>query len=112
MTIFSKIIRREVPADILFEDDKCLVFKDIYPKAPTHVLIVPKREITSLAEAAPEDQNLLGHLMLVAADMARKLGIAASGYRVVINTGAQGGQTVHHLHLHLMGGRSMAEGMG
>jgi histidine triad (HIT) family protein len=106
MTIFKKIIDRQIPADILFEDTECLAFRDIQPQAPTHLLVIPKREISSLAASAPSDAALLGHLLRVAAELAVKLGLD-NGYRVVINTGADGGQSVHHLHLHLLGGRPM-----
>ncbi len=106
-TIFGKIIRREIPADIVYEDDLCLAFRDVNPQAPTHVLVIPKKPIPKLADAQPEDQALLGHLLLTLKDIAAQLGLAESGYRVVINTGGDGGQTVFHLHLHLLGGRSL-----
>jgi histidine triad (HIT) family protein len=103
-TIFGKIIRREMPADIVFEDELCLAFRDINPQAPTHVLIIPKREIAGLATAGPEDQALLGHLMLVVAKIARQLGVDEA-FRVAINNGVEAGQSVFHLHLHLLAGR-------
>lgn len=107
-TIFGKIIRREIPADIVYEDDLCLAFRDIAPQAPVHILIIPKKPIVSLADTHfPEDKALLGHLMLIAAEIARKEELA-KGYRLVVNTGADGGQTVFHLHLHLLGGRSLS----
>ncbi|MEM6521895.1 MAG: histidine triad nucleotide-binding protein [Cyanobacteria bacterium P01_C01_bin.70] len=106
-TIFGKIIRREIPADIVHEDDLCLAFRDVAPQAPTHVLVIPKKPIPKLADATNEDKALLGHLLLVVKAIAEQLGIAEDGYRVVINTGTNGGQTVFHLHLHLLGGRSL-----
>ncbi|MEM6839538.1 MAG: histidine triad nucleotide-binding protein [Cyanobacteria bacterium P01_C01_bin.120] len=106
-TIFGKIIRREIPADIVYEDDLCLAFRDVAPQAPTHVLVIPKQPLPKLADATREDQELLGHLLLTVNVIAEQLGIAEDGYRVVINTGANGGQTVFHLHLHLLGGRSL-----
>jgi histidine triad (HIT) family protein len=106
MTIFQKIIDRQIPADIVFEDDKCLAFRDINPQAPTHVLIIPRKPIPSLAQAGPEDQALLGHLMLVARELAVQLKLA-DGYRTVMNCGRDGGQTVDHLHVHLLGGRAL-----
>ena len=106
MTLFSKIIDRQIPADIVYEDDLCLAFRDVKPQAPTHVLVVPKKPIASIDDAAQEDQNLLGHLLLVVQKIARDLGLT-QGYRTVINTKDHGGQTVHHLHLHLLAGRPM-----
>lgn len=103
-TIFSKIIAREIPADIVYEDELCLAFRDINPQAPTHVLIIPKKEIPRLCDAKPEDQALLGHLSLVAGQVARQLGVGEA-FRVVINNGAEAGQSVFHLHLHVLGGR-------
>lgn len=105
-TIFKRILDKEIPADIVYEDDRCLAFRDIKPQAPTHVLIIPKNEIVSLADVRESDAPLLGYLLLVAQKLASKLGLA-NGYRVVINCGRDGGQTVDHLHLHLLGGRSM-----
>jgi len=105
-TIFSKIIRREIPADIVYEDDLALAFKDIYPQAPVHILVIPKKPIVKLADAEPEDQALLGHLLLTAQRVAAGAGLN-NGYRLVINNGADGGQTVYHLHLHILGGRQM-----
>jgi histidine triad (HIT) family protein len=103
-TIFSKIIAREIPADIVYEDELCLAFRDINPQAPTHVLIIPKKEIARLCDAKPEDQALLGHLMLVAGQVAKQLGVGEA-FRVVINNGAEAGQSVFHVHLHVLGGR-------
>jgi histidine triad (HIT) family protein len=108
MTIFEKIIAREIPADIVFEDDQCLAFRDINPQAPAHVLLVPKRVIPRLGEAKPDDHALLGHLLIKAGEVARSLGLGDTGFRVVINHGADGGETVPHLHLHILGGRHMA----
>ncbi len=105
-TIFKKIIDGEIPAQIVYDDDRCLAFRDVNPQAPTHVLIIPKTEIRSLSEAQNEHQSLLGHILLVIRDLAEKLGLDA-GYRVVMNCGGQGGQTVDHLHFHLLGGRQM-----
>ena len=106
-TIFKKIIDKEIQAKLVHEDDQCLAFHDVGPQAPTHVLVIPKREISSLAEAADSDAALLGHLLLVASKLAVQLGLT-SGYRIVINCGPDGGQSVDHLHLHLLGGRQMA----
>jgi histidine triad (HIT) family protein len=106
-TIFSKIVRKEIPADIVYEDDRALAFRDLYPQAPVHILIIPKQPIVSLAAAKAEDTNLLGHLLLVVKQVAEQEGLA-DGYRVVVNTGNDGGQTVFHLHLHLLGKRAMA----
>ena len=105
--IFAKIIRKEIPAQIVFEDERVLAFRDVDPKAPIHVLIVPKKDIARVSEAKAEDEALLGHLLMVAAEVARKEGIDGSGYRLVINKGAHAGETVPHLHLHLIGGRPM-----
>lgn len=108
-TIFSKIIRREAPADIVYEDDLCLAFRDIHPQAPTHVLVIPKKEIPKLSDASEADQVLLGHLLLAASKIARQLGVD-DAFRVVISNGAEAGQTVFHLHLHLLAGRRFREG--
>jgi histidine triad (HIT) family protein len=105
-TIFSKIIDRTIPADIIYEDNLCLAFRDITPQAPTHVLVIPKKPIPKLADATSEDHALLGHLLLTVKRVADQLGLE-NGYRVVINSGEDGGQTVYHLHLHLLGGRAM-----
>ncbi len=105
--IFCKIIQKELPARIVHEDDLCLAFEDINPKAPTHTLIIPKRHIESIDTLKDSDTAELGHLFLVARDLARQKGIHRSGYRTVINTGAHAGQSVFHVHLHLMGGRAM-----
>lgn len=105
-TIFSKVIRREIPADIVYEDELCLAFRDINPQAPTHVLLIPKKEIDSLSSADGADQALLGHLMLAAAKVARQLG-AGDAFRLVVNNGAEAGQSVFHLHLHILAGRKL-----
>jgi len=105
-TVFSKIIRREIPAKIVFENERILAFRDISPQAPTHIVIIPKRPIVSLAETSQGDRELLGEILVVAAEIARAEGLG-KGYRVVINTGGDGGQTVFHLHAHLLGGRAL-----
>jgi histidine triad (HIT) family protein len=105
-TIFSKIINREIPANIVYEDDLALAFKDISPQSPVHIVLIPKKPIPKLAEATLEDQTLLGHLLLTAKAIAEEQGLE-NGYRVVINNGDDGGQTVYHLHLHILGGRAM-----
>lgn len=106
-TIFQKIIDREIPAKIEYEDDQCMVIHDITPKAPVHCLIIPKKSIARVAEAGDEDQALLGHLLLIAKTIAHRLKIDATGFRLVINNGENGGETVPHLHVHLLGGREM-----
>jgi len=107
-TLFEKIIAREIPATIIYEDDLVFAVRDIDPQAPKHVLLVPKKPIPRLAEAKPEDLPLLGHLLLKAAEIAAKLGLNENGYRVVINNGEDGGESVPHLHVHILGGRHMA----
>ena len=103
-TLFSKIIDREIPAKIVYEDDLCLAFHDIAPQAPVHILVVPKRPIATLADAANEDQALLGHLLLTAGRIAREQG-HGEAFRLVVNNGEAAGQTVFHLHIHILGGR-------
>ena len=105
-TIFSKIIRKEIPAKIVHESDQVLAFRDITPQAPTHIVIIPKKPMKALSAATAQDQMVLGELLLAAAEIAKKEGLE-NGYRVVINTAADGGQTVFHLHLHLLGGISL-----
>ena len=105
-TIFKRIIDREIPAKIVFEDELCLAFHDVNPQAPTHVLVIPKKEIRRLSDATHEDERLMGHLLLVAQRVGAKLGLD-NGYRVVVNNGDDGGQQVDHLHLHVIGGRPM-----
>ena len=105
-TLFEKIINREIPADILYEDQLSIVIKDISPQAPTHLLIIPKKVIPKLSDATGEDQNILGHLMLVAGKIAEQLELDET-FRLVVNNGAKAGQSVFHLHLHLLSGRSL-----
>lgn len=107
MTIFKKIIDREIPAEIVYEDDICLAFKDISPVAPTHLLLIPKKEIESMAAVTSEDKETLGHMMLKASEIAKEQGISENGYRLVANTNNDGGQTVYHLHFHILGGREL-----
>ncbi|MBD2608703.1 histidine triad nucleotide-binding protein [Scytonema hofmannii FACHB-248] len=106
-TIFGKIIRREIPADIVYEDDLVLAFKDVQPQAPVHILVIPKKPIVKLADVQESDRDLLGHLLLTVKRVAEEVGLT-NGYRVVINTDSDGGQSVYHLHLHILGGRHMA----
>ncbi len=106
-TLFEKIAAREIPAKIVYEDDLVLAFHDIQPQAPTHVLIVPKKPIARIGEAQPDDHALLGHLLLKAAHVARLVGVSEGGYRLVINNGANGGESVPHLHCHILGGRHL-----
>jgi histidine triad (HIT) family protein len=105
-TIFKKIIDKEISAKIIYEDGQCLAFHDVAPQAPTHVLVIPKKEIASLADLEDGDAELVGHMFLVIRDLARELGLG-SGYRVVANSGRDGGQSVDHLHFHLLGGRQL-----
>lgn len=105
-TIFKRILDKEIPADVIYEDELCLAFHDISPQAPTHVLVIPKKEIVSVAAIADEDQALIGHIYLVIRNIAQELGLG-NGYRVVVNCGADGGQAVDHLHFHLLGGRQL-----
>ncbi len=106
-TLFEKIAAREVPANIVYEDDLVLAFRDIKPQAPVHVLVVPKKVIPRIAEAKPEDHAILGHLLLKAAEIAKKLGVDKSGFRLVFNNGPDAGEAVPHLHCHVIGGRPM-----
>ena len=105
-TIFQRIIEKEIPAKIAYEDDRCLAFHDVAPQAPVHVLVIPKRPIDSIAEIADDDADLIGHLWLVIRDLAKQLKLD-SGYRVVVNCGRDAGQSVDHLHFHLLGGRRL-----
>ena len=107
LTLFEKIIARQIPARIVYEDDLVLAMHDIHPQSPIHVLIIPKKPVPRIAEAQPEDQPLLGHLLLKAAEVAAQLGLSESGYRLVINSGPDGGESVPHLHCHILGGRPM-----
>ncbi len=106
-TLFSKIIAREIPARILHEDDRCVAFHDVNPQAPVHFLVVPKKEIARLGASVAEDEPLLGHLLFVAKTLAAQEGLGDSGFRVVINNGPDGGETVPHLHVHVLGGRPL-----
>lgn len=105
-TIFKKIIDQEIPAEIVYEDSECLAFRDISPQAPTHILVIPKKEISSLADADDADAGLLGHLLIAAKKVAEQEGLT-KGYRTVLNCGADGGQSVDHLHVHVLGGRKL-----
>ncbi|MEM9567479.1 MAG: histidine triad nucleotide-binding protein [Cyanobacteria bacterium P01_E01_bin.34] len=107
-TIFGKIIRKEIPADIVYEDELVLAFNDISPQAPTHILVIPKKAIPKLSEANADDSALLGHMLLKAKDIAAQAGLAEDGFRLVVNNGAAAGQTVFHLHMHILGGRPLA----
>ena len=111
-TIFERIIAREIPADIIYEDDLCLCFRDISPQAPVHVLLIPKKPIPRIGLATEDDQSLLGHLMTRVPAIAAQEGIATDGFRVVINNGPHGGEVVPHLHLHILGGKKLHEPMG
>lgn len=108
MTLFEKIIARQVPADILYEDEHAVAFRDIHAVAPTHVLVVPRLPLAKLSDATEADAELLGRCLLAASKVAKQLGLDEGGYRVVINTGADAGQTVFHLHLHVLGGRALS----
>jgi len=107
MTLFEKIIAGEIPADIVYEDDDCVAFRDINPQAPTHLLIVPRKPIVNVAQATDEDGEILGKVLLAARNVAQRVGVADSGYRLCFNNGAGAGQTVFHLHCHLLAGREM-----
>ncbi|MEI7911707.1 MAG: histidine triad nucleotide-binding protein [Verrucomicrobiota bacterium] len=106
-TLFEKICAKEIPATVVYEDDRCVAFRDISPQAPLHILIVPRQAIPRLTLAAAADASLLGHLLLTAADIARSEGVAESGFRVVVNNGPHGGEAVPHLHVHLLAGRQL-----
>lgn len=108
MCLFCEIVRREVSAEVILEDDDVLAFKDVRPVAPSHALVIPKKHMTSIHEAGAEDGALLGRMMLTAQEVAEKLGLGASGYRLVVNTGRDAGQSVFHLHVHVLGGRALA----
>lgn len=108
MTLFEKIAAGQIPAQIVYQDDLVFAFRDINPQAPTHILIVPKKPIPRVAEAGKEDQALLGHLLLKAAEVAATVGLKDGGYRLVINNGRDGGESVPHLHCHILGGRPLA----
>ncbi len=106
-TLFEKICAREIPADIVYEDELCVCFRDIAPQAPTHLLLIPRKPIERIALAQAEDQFLLGHMLLKAGDIARQVGFAENGFRLVINNGADGGEAVPHLHIHILAGRKL-----
>lgn len=106
-TIFKRIIDGEIPANLVYEDDRCLAFRDINPQAPTHVLVIPRQEITGVSKSTTADEPLLGHLLVVAAQIAKQLKLD-EGFRLVVNDGNHGGQTVDHLHVHLLGGRPLS----
>jgi histidine triad (HIT) family protein len=106
-TLFERIISREIPADIVYEDDLVLAFRDIKPTAPVHVLIIPKKPVPRIAEANPDDHQVLGHLLLKAGEVARSLGLSESGFRLVFNNGPDAGEAVPHLHCHIIGGRQL-----
>jgi histidine triad (HIT) family protein len=106
-TLFSKIINREIPADIVYEDDLCLAFRDVNPQAPVHILVIPKKPITKIADATETDQSVLGHLLLKASDIAKEQGVG-DAFRLVFNNGTGAGQTVFHLHLHILAGREFS----
>ena len=107
MTLFEKLIARQIPSEVVYEDDQVFAFRDIHPQAPTHILVVPKRPIPRIGEAKPEDAPLLGHLLVKAAEVAKSVGLAESGFRLVINNGRDGGESVPHLHCHILGGRPL-----
>ena len=107
-TIFSRIIDGEIPGNFVYQDEHCVAIRDINPAAPVHVLVIPRKPIPSVADLTPEDHALAGHLLMVVKKVAEQEGVARSGYRVVINAGQEGGQTVPHLHLHLLGGRQLS----
>ena len=106
-TIFKRILDGEIPADVVYEDDQCLAFHDVAPQAPVHILVIPKKEIVSIEHLSEEDEQLVGHIFLAIQKIARDQGMANDGYRVICNCGEGGGQTVFHLHYHLMGGRDL-----
>jgi histidine triad (HIT) family protein len=106
-TVFSRIIAREIPARIVYEDDRCVAFHDVAPQAPVHLLVIPKKEIARVGAAEPGDEALLGHLIFVAQSVAREQGLHETGFRLVINHGRDGGETVPHLHVHILGGRPL-----
>lgn len=105
--LFCKIAKKEIPTDLIYEDEKVIAFNDLYPKAPHHKLIVPIKHIATLNDIAVDDEKLVGHMLLVAKQLAAKLNLAENGYRVVMNCNADGGQAIYHIHLHLLGGRKM-----
>lgn len=106
-TVFDKIIRGEIPADVVYEDDRSMAFRDINPCAPTHVVVIPKRRIATVNDVTPADEADLGHLFIVAKEVAAREGVAEDGYRLVVNCNEHGGQSVFHLHMHVVGGRAL-----
>ena len=106
-TLFTKIINREIPAEIVYEDDLCLAFKDINPQAPIHLLIIPKKEIPTVNDIQEQDRELVGHLFMAAGIIAKKMGVAEDGYRVVMNCNQMAGQTVYHIHVHMLAGKPL-----
>ena len=108
MTLFEKIIAKQIPANIVYEDDLVFAIKDIKPAAPTHILVIPKKVIPRIADAQPDDHKVLGHMLLKAAEIAKKAGLEQGGFRLVINSGPDAGESVPHLHMHILGGRTMA----
>jgi len=106
-TIFARIVRKEIPADVVYEDDRILAFRDVQPQAPTHVLVIPKKPIESIAGLTGEDADLIGYLLVKTAEIARSLGVDETGYRLIVNHGADGGQAVQHLHVHILGGKRL-----
>ena len=106
-TIFKRILDKEIPANIVHEDERCIAFRDVNPQAPTHVLVIPRKEIASVADLEAGDAELVGHLFVVARELAKELGLS-DGYRLVVNCGKDGGQSVDHLHVHLLGGRALS----
>mgnify|MGYP003314699638 CR=1 FL=1 len=110
-TLFQKIADKEIPSDMVYEDELCVAFRDISPSAPVHILLVPRKPLRDITCATAEDAALIAHLMLKVGDIARAEGIAESGFRTVLNTGEDGGQTVRHLHFHILGGKKLSESM-
>ncbi|CAH2056338.1 unnamed protein product, partial [Iphiclides podalirius] len=106
-TIFGKILRNEIPAKFVYEDEQCVAFHDVNPQAPTHILVIPRKAIPQLSKATDEDEQLLGHLLIAARKIAAKEGLDKTGFRLVINDGKDGAQSVYHLHIHILGGRQM-----
>ena len=106
-TLFTQIINQEIPADIIFQDDRVTAFRDIQPQAPIHILIIPNKPIPSVNQVTTEDEAVLGHLFIVAKQLAEQEGLSANGYRLIVNCGDHGGQEVYHLHMHLMGGKQL-----
>ena len=107
-TVFAKILRGEIAADVVHEDDRCMAFRDIDPQAPVHILVIPREPVVGIQEVGAEHESMLGHLLFVAAEVARAEGLSETGYRCVINAGEHGGQEVRHLHIHVLGGRKMS----